>query len=211
MLLIFALVLALPLAAQELEPEVKPDDAFATWTDIIVRKDFGKWHVGGTLEYCTINKGDGMKNNEALIRPIVGYNPLPWLRLQAQVDFLYSFYTGFYLRYIPDVTFHWKASDFRFSFRTRTQITHKVSTGKVSTAIRNRFKVDYLIPDSPVTVHIAAEPYWLKSFIKTRYYLGADFQLHKNLSLSADYVRYQHYSPETPHQNVVYLTMYVRL
>lgn len=207
--MLLSLCLTLPAGAQE--AEIKPDDAFATWTDIIVRKDLGNWHVGGLVEYCTIDKGAGMKNNEVLLRPVVGYNPLTWLRLQFQVDFLYSFYTGFYLRYIPDVTFHWKASDFRFSFRTRAQFSHKVAAGTVSAAIRNRFKVDYVIPESPVTVHMAVEPYWLTSFIKTRYILGADFKVHKNLILSADYVRYQHYAPASPHQNVAYLTCYIRL
>ena len=209
--LIFLFMLLLfPLTASGTEVD-KPEDAFATWTDIIVRKDFDKWHVGGLLEYCTIDNGQGMTNNEFVLRPIVGYNPLPWLRFQFQVDFLYSFYTGFYFRYIPDMTFHWKASDFRFSFRNRVQFSHHVKTGKLSAAIRNRFKVDYLIPDSPVGVHVAAEPYWLDRFIKTRYYTGLDFKINKQLSLTADYVRYQHYDVGKPHQNVVYLTLYVRL
>ena len=209
--LIFLFMLLLfPLTAGGTEVD-KPEDAFATWTDIIVRKDFDKWHVGGLLEYCTIDNGQGMTNNEVVLRPIVGYNPLPWLRFQFQLDFLYSFYTGFYFRYIPDMTFHWKASDFRFSFRNRVQFSHHVKTGKVSAAIRNRFKVDYLIPDSPVSVHVAAEPYWLDRFIKTRYYTGLDFKINKQLSLTADYVRYQHYDVGKPHQDVVYLTLYVRL
>ena len=55
----------------------KPADAFATWTDVIVRKDYNNWHVGGLIEYCTINKGQGLKSNEFTLRPIVGYNPLP--------------------------------------------------------------------------------------------------------------------------------------
>ena len=204
------LLMCFSASAQELL-EDKPADAFATWTDIIVRKDFDNWHIGGLLEYCTINKGQGLTHNEVVLRPVAGYNPLPWLRLQGQVDFLYSWYTGFYLRYLADVSFHWKYGDFRFAFRTRGQFSHKVSTGKVTPTIRNRFKVDYLIPNSPVSLHIAAEPYWLKSFIKTRYYLGADFKVHKNLTISADYIRYQHYAPTSPHQNVVYLILYVRL
>ena len=94
-LLVILTVLPLSLAhAQESDLE-KPEDAFATWTDIIVRKDFSNWHVGGLVEYCTIDKGQGLKNNEMLIRPVVGYNPLPWLRFQLQVDFLYSFYSQF--------------------------------------------------------------------------------------------------------------------
>ena len=199
-----------PLIATGTDVE-KPADAFATWTDIIVRKDLDKWHIGGLVEYCTIDKGQGMTHNEVVLRPVVGYNPLSWLRFQFQVDFLYSFYTGFYLRYIPDMTFHWKASDFRFSFRNRIQFSHHVKTGKVSPAVRNRFKVDYLIPDSPVSVHLAAEPYWYDRFIKTRYYSGVDFKINKQLSLTADYVRYQHYDAGKPHQDVVYLTLYIRL
>lgn len=211
-ILISIVIMCLPVGAfaQELMEE-KPADAFATWLDIIIRKDLGKWHVGGLLEYCTINTGQGLTHNEILLRPVVGYNPLPWLRLQGQMDILHSFYTGLYLRYLADVSFHWKAGDFRFALRNRGQFTHKISTGKVSPVIRSRFKIDYLIPESPVSVHIAVEPYWLTSFVKTRYYLGADFKVHKNLSVSADYVRYQHYSPTSPHQNVVYVTLYARL
>ena len=77
--------------------------------------------------------------------------------------------------------------------------------------MRNRFKVDYLIPNTPVTVHIAAEPYWFDRFIKTRYYLGADFKINGNLSLTADYIRYQHYDMGKPHQNMASLAVYVRL
>ena len=211
--LLFVLMLLLPslsVRAQEIELE-KPGDAFATWTDVIVRKDFNNWHIGGLLEYCTINYGQGMKNNEVVFRPVVGYNPLPWLRLQFQVDFLQSFYSGFYLRYIPDVTFHWRASDFSFSFRNRFQLSQQTATGTLSYAFRNRFKVDYRIPESPVSLHVAAEPYWFDTFIKTRYYLGADFKVSKHLSLTVDYVRYQHYEVVKPHQNVMYFTLYVRL
>lgn len=187
------------------------EDATAIWTDFIVRKDFDKWHVGGLLEYCAIDTGHGMVHNEMLFRPIVGYNPLPWLRLQMQVDFLYSCFDGFFLRYLPDVSFHLKASDFRFSLRNRLQLAHQVSTGIVKPVIRTRAKIDYNIPKSPVSVHIAAEPYWLRDFIKTRYYLGADIDVCDNLSLTLDYIRYQHYQPGKPDQNVAYLTLYVML
>ena len=211
LLLIFLIPLVqFSASAQEIEVE-KPDDAFATWLDVIVRKDLGKWHIGGMVEYCTIDKGYGLTSNEFVLRPIVGYNPLSWLRLQVQVDFLQSFYSGFYLRYIPDVTFHWKASDFRFSFRNRFQLSHHVKTGKLSFAVRNRLKAEYLIPKIPVSLHLAAEPYWYDRFIKTRYYLGADFKISKHFSVSADYIRYQHYDIDKPHQNVVYLALYVRL
>ena len=204
------LLSSVSLRAQEIELE-KPAEAFATWTDFIVRKDFGNWHLGGLLEYCTIDRGEGLTSNETLVRPIVGYNPLSWLRFQFQVDLRYSFSSGFDLRYMPDITFHWKASDFRFALRTRYVLTHKPDSGKLSSVFRNRFKVDYLIPASPVSVHLAAEPYWLDRFIKTRYYLGADFTINRHLSLTADYVRFQHYDMDDPHQNVIFLTLYVRL
>jgi hypothetical protein len=86
-----------------------------------------------------------------------------------------------------------------------------VSTGKLTPVIRTRAKVDYNIPSSPVSVHIAAEPYWLKDFVKTRYYLGADFRISDMLSITADYIRYQHYRPGTPDQNVAYLILYITL
>ena len=200
---------SLALHAQDVSE--KPDDAVALWGDFIVRKDFDKWHVGGLLEYCSIDTGQGMVHNEMIIRPIVGYNPLKWLRLQMQVDFLYSCFDGFYLRYLPDVSFHLKASDFKFSLRNRLQLTHQVSTGKVTPVIRTRGKVDYSIPKTPFSLHVAAEPYWLKDFIKTRYYLGTDIDICDNFSVTLDYIRYQHYRPDKPHQNIAYLTLYVLL
>ena len=210
LLILFILFLPVMLDAQEADLE-KPDDAFATWTDIVVRKDLGNWHVGGLVEYCTIDHGKGLTNNEFVFRPIVGYNPLTWLRFQFQVDFLYSFYSGFYMRYIPDMTFHWKVDDFRFSFRNRFQLSHHSRSGKLSYAFRNRFKTEYLIPETPVSLQFAAEPYWFDRFIKTRYYLGADFKLNKQLTVTADYIRYQHYDVLKPHQNVVFVTLYIRL
>ena len=191
--------------------EIGIEDANAIWTDFIVRKNFEKWHIGGLLEYCTIDTGSGMVNNEILFRPVVGYKPLKWLSLQTQVDFLYSWFDDWFLRYLTDVTLTTKASDFRFSLRNRLQLTHKLSTGNVSPMIRTRAKVDYHIPKSPVSVHIAAEPYWLKDFVKTRYYLGADIDICANFSVTVDYIRYQHYRPGKPHQNVAYLTLYVLL
>lgn len=189
----------------------KSEDALALWTDVIVRKDFDKWHIGGLLEYCAIDVGQGLVHNEMIVRPIVGYNPLRWLRVQMQVDFLYSCFDGFFLRYLPDVSFHLKASDFSFSFRNRLQLTHQVSTGKLTPVIRTRAKADYGIPGSPIAFHIAAEPYWLKDFVKTRYYLGVDYKISDKLSITADYIRYQHYRPGSPDQNVAYLILNVTI
>ena len=81
LLFFLVLFLSIPSIAQEVEPE-KPDDAYAIWTDYVVRKDIGKWHVGGVFEYASIDQGEGMKHNELMARPVVGYNPLSWLRLQ---------------------------------------------------------------------------------------------------------------------------------
>ena len=67
LLILFILFLPVMLDAQEADLE-KPDDAFATWTDIVVRKDLGNWHVGGLVEYCTIDHGKGLTNNEFVFR-----------------------------------------------------------------------------------------------------------------------------------------------
>ena len=197
--------------AQEIETE-KPDDAFAIWTDFVVRKDIGKWHVGGVFEYASIDQGEGMKHNELMLRPVVGYNPLSWLRLQMQVDFIYSFFTGWTFRYLPDVIFAWKATDeLKFAFRTRLNLSHRISTGNFSPAVRSRLKMDYSIPKTPVGLHISAEPYWWDRFIKTRYIVGADFKINKHFTLTTDYMRYQHYDINKAHQNVLYLTLNIRI
>ena len=90
--LLSILLFCLPVISSRASDVDKPNDSFATWTDVVVRKVFGKWHVGGLIEYCTINKGAGLKHNEFTVRPIVGYNPLSWLRFQFQIDFSVSVY-----------------------------------------------------------------------------------------------------------------------
>ena len=210
-LIFLVLSLSIPTIAQEIESE-KPEDAFAIWTDYVIRKDLGKWHVGGVFEYASIDQGDGMKHNELMARPVVGYNPLSWLRLQMQVDFIYSFFSGWTFRYLPDVIFAWKATDdLKFAFRTRLNLSHRIATGKLSSAVRTRLKMDYSIPKTPVGLHISAEPYWWDRFIKTRYIVGADFKLNKTLTLTTDFMRYQHYDINKAHQNVLYLTLNVRI
>lgn len=196
--------------AQENKNETR--DNFGTWTDIIFRKDINNWHIGGYIEHCSINKSDGkgITNDELLICPIVGYNPLKWLRFQFQLDFQYCFNRGFNLRYVPEATLHFKASDFRFSFRSRLQLTHQISNGYLSPIMRNRLKVEYLIPNSPASLHVAAEPYWLESITKARYYAGMGFQVHKNISITAEYIRYEYYT-QTTDQNVVSFALYVRI
>ena len=210
-LILLLLSLCIPAIAQEIEPQ-KLEDAFAIWTDYVVRKDIGRWHVGGVLEYASIDQGEGMKHNELMLRPVVGYDPLPWLRMQMQVDFIYSFFSGWTFRYLPDVTFAWKATDdLKFAFRTRMNLSHRIATGKFSPAVRNRLKMDYSIPKTPVGLHVSAEPYWWDRFIKTRYIIGADFKINKHLTLTADFMRYQHYDVNAAHQNVLYLTANIRL
>ena len=49
LLILCSLFATLPSFAQELDIE-KPDDAFAIWTDYVIRKDIGNWHVGGVFE-----------------------------------------------------------------------------------------------------------------------------------------------------------------
>lgn len=210
---LFILLMAcLSISMKAQEVDMKPPTAFATWTDLIFRKDLGNWHVGGFVEYCTIDKFDGKEtvNDEIIIRPIVGYNPLNWLRFQFQVDVLYSFFGGLYLRYLPDVTFHWKAADFRFSYRTRLQLSHKIADGTLKPVIRSRLKAEYLVPKSPVSIHVAAEPYWLTSISKARYYAGVDVQVHKNVSITADYIRYANYSATSAHSDVLSTALYIR-
>ena len=207
------LILAvLPLTSHSQERNDDTRDNFGTWNDLIFKKDINNWYVGGYIEYCTINRfnGNGITSDELLICPNFGYNLLEWLRLQFQLDFQYCFNSGFNLRYMPEVTLHFKASDFSFSLRSRLQLTHQMSNGKLSPLMRNRLKVEYTIPKSPFSLHVAAEPYWLKSITKARYYAGMGLQIHKNISMTTEYVRYEYYNSSAD-QNVVSIVLYVRI
>ena len=141
------------------------DDALCTWTTVAFDKQFGKWSVGLASEYRhKIHEGVS-KTDQYFARPRVAYKALPWLTLRYQMD-LASTSSGFNLRFLPEVTMSRKAGDFTFAYRQRVQTTWKVEQGTNSTVLRSRAKVDYSIPNTPLSLHFAAEPYWC-DFSKT--------------------------------------------
>lgn len=211
----------MPVQAAERE-----DDALSIWSTTVLRKSFGKenrWGVGVLQEYRhKIHKGVS-KTDQWFLRPSVSYNALPWLKLQYQMDFA-STSSGFNLRFMPEVTFSHKVGDFSLSFRQRAMTTWKVEHKTNSTVLRSRAKVGYQIPQTPLTLIWAVEPYWCNFsaddfswFQKCRWYAGVDIKLTKNLTFSPHYncqAYHNHkgrYDRRTYDDHVIYFTLTVKL
>lgn len=199
------------------------EDALCTWTTMAFDKSFGKWSVGLMTEYRhKIHEGVS-KTDQYFARPRVAYKALPWLTFRYQVDFA-STSSGFNLRFNPEVTFSHKVGDFSLALRQRGMTTWKVEKGTHSTLLRTRAKVDYRIPQTPLSVHVAAEPYWcnfskdsFEMFQKCRWYAGFNVKLLDNLTLIPQYVYQSYhnrdgkYDRRTYDDHVIYMTFQIKL
>ena len=204
----------------------REDDALSIWSTTVLRKSFGKenrWGVGVLQEYRhKIHEGVS-KTDQWFMRPSVSYDALPWLKLQYQMDFA-STSSGFNLRFMPEVTFSHKVGDFSLSFRQRAMTTWKVAAGTNTTVLRSRAKAEYHIRKTPLSIHVAAEPYWCEFsrnsfawFQKCRWYAGLNIKLLDNLSVTPQYVCQAYhngngrYARRTYDDHVLYVTFLVKL
>ena len=199
------------------------EDAFCTWTTVSFDKSFGKWSAGLMTEYRhKIHEGVS-KTDQYFARPRVTYSALKWLKLGYQMD-LAATSSGFNVRFLPEITFSKKVGDFSFAFRQRFQTTWKVEQGTNSTVLRSRAKVDYRIPETPVSVHFAIEPYWcdfskdsFSWFQKTRWYAGFDIKIIDGLTLRPEYLcmaYHNHkglYPRRTYDDHIFYMTFSIKL
>ncbi len=199
------------------------EDAFCTWTNVTFDKSIDKWSVGLLTEYRhKIHEGES-KTDQYFVRPRVYYSALPWLRLGYQMD-LATTSAGFTMRFLPEVTLSKKVGDFSFAFRQRAQTTWQTEKGTNSTVLRSRIKVDYRIPDTPLSVHFAFEPYWADfkqdSFAwlqKIRWYAGFDIKIIEGLTLRPEYIcqaYHNHkglYPRRTYDDHVFYMTFAIKL
>lgn len=206
-------------------------DALQFWNTVTLKKtldDENKWSVGLMTEYRhQYHKGVSI-TNQYFVRPSVSYKVLPWLNLQYQMDFAATS-SGFQLRFIPEVTFSHKVGDFSFAFRQRVMTSWKVESKTNSTVLRSRAKVEYHIPQTPVGVIFAWEPYWCEFgpgvsrknhfgwFQKARWYGGFNIKVTDRLSILPQYIcqaYHNHkgrYDRRTYDDHVVYITFSVKL
>lgn len=221
--LILALILPLTLSLQAAERE---EDALCIWSTTVLKKSFGhddRWGVGVLQEYRHKIRQGVSKTDQWFLRPSVSYRVLPWLRLQYQMD-LAATSTGFDWRFMPEILFSHKVGDFSFSFRQRVMTTWKVEHHTNSTLLRTRARVDYHIPDTPLSIIFAAEPYWCNFskdtfswFQKCRWYAGFDIRLTDSLTFSPHYncqAYHNHggrYDRRTYDDHVIYFTLTVKL
>ena len=202
------------------------DDTFMIWSTTTINKPLGqdkKWSVGLHSEYRhQFHEGES-KTSQYFVRPNVSYKALPWLSLKYQVDFAFT-PSGFRMRFIPEVSFTKKTGDFSLSLRQRALTTWKIAEGTNSTVLRTRARVEYSIPETPMSVHCAVEPYWCDfsktSFAwlqKVRWYAGVNIKLTDGLTLTPQYVcqaYHNHkgvYDRRTYDDHVFYMTFAVKL
>ena len=199
------------------------EDAFCTWTTVTFDKAIGKWSVGLLTEYRhKIHEGVS-KTDQYFARPRVNYSALPWLKLGYQMD-LATTSAGFTMRFLPEVTLSKKVGDFSFAFRQRTQTTWQTEKGTNSTVLRSRAKIDYRIPETPLSVHFAVEPYWADFkedgfawLQKVRWYAGFDIKILDGLTLRPEYIcqaYHNHkglYPRRTYDDHVFYMTFVIKL
>ena len=199
------------------------EDALCTWTTITFDKSFGKWSAGVMSEYRHRIHEEVSQTDTYIARPRVAYKVLPWLTLRYQMDFA-STSSGFMIDFIPEVSLQHKVGDFAFSFRQRTMTMWKVEKKTNSTVLRSRAKVDYSIPNTPLSVHFALEPYWCEFskdkfawFQKARWYAGFDIKLADGLVFRPEYVcqaYHNHsgrYDRRTYDDHVIYVTFAISL
>ena len=199
------------------------EDAFCTWTNVSFDKSIGKWSVGLMTEYRhKIHEGVS-KTDQYFARPRVTYSALKWLKLGYQMD-LAATSSGFNVRFLPEITFSKKVGDFSFAFRQRVQTTWKVEQGSNSTVLRSRGKVDYRIPETPVSIHFAVEPYWADFkqdgfawFQKVRWYAGFDIKIIDGLTLRPEYLCQSYHNHKgfydrcTYDDHIFYMTFAIKL
>lgn len=178
------------------------------WNAISLKKDVAdKWTVGVRAEHRAYK--DMSVTQQYYIRPSVEYEILPWMKAAAQADFAWM-YSGFNIRFQPQVTFSYKKSGFDLSLRQRLQATWKQPDNSWGFLFRTKAQVRYKIPNTPLSPLVAVEPYYMAEFARTRYYAGVSLSVTKNLSILMQYVYQDHYTKSVD-DNVLWLTFNVKL
>lgn len=215
LLVLMALLVATTVHAEE--------DARCVWTAVSFDKSCGKWRAGLHSEYRhKIHEGVS-KSDQYIARPWVSYKALPWLTVRYNMDFAATS-SGFNVRSIPEVAASFKSGDFSFALRQRIMTSWNVENGTNSTVLRTRAKVDYSIPQTPLSANFAVEPYWCNFskdsfawFQKVRWYAGLSIRLLDNLTVVPQYVcqaYHNHqgkYARRTYDDHVFYLTFLLKL
>ena len=184
------------------------DNDLCFWNAISLKKDVAdKWTVGVRAEHRAYK--DMSATQQYYLRPSVEYAILPWMKAAAQADFAWM-YSGFNIRFQPQVTFSYKKSGFDLSLRQRLQATWKQPDNSWGFLFRTKAQVRYKIPETPLSPLVAVEPYYMADFVRTRYYAGVSLSVTKNLSVLMQYVYQDHYNKSVD-DNVLWLTFNVKL
>ena len=196
-------------------------DDYCLWTAFSVRRMVSeRWHMGARAELRLHDHFSTV--NQYYLRPFALYSIGKYLRAGLNVD-LVGRSSGFSMRYIPELSLHWGDGDWRFMLRQWYMASYTPAWGlsgggsaggsgagaSSPTALwshtaRTKFQAIRRLPDTPLSLRCAIEPFYWDRFSKCRFFLGASCDLGHGHSLLLEALREQYIS--RPSNNVLVLS-----
>lgn len=206
-------------AAMEADDADETRDAYGFWAGAMFTKSFGaekKWTAGLLAQYHHIFHEGVSRYDQFFARPYVGYNILPWLKAQYDMD-LAQTRGGFQMRFMPSVSVSKRISGFSMSLRQQFYYIWYPGSGATAHLFTTKGSLTYIIPDTPLALSFAMEPLYRKILIRNRIFAGVNIRLNDHLTLCPQYLRKAYhnrsgkYDRRTYDDHLFYLLLLVRL
>ena len=177
--------------------EVPEGWSFGGWEFFEVYHDFGKTPFFGSFYFEHDNYHYKYFDNW-YTRAILGVKVLPWLKADVGYDFVKE-PSVLKHKLILDLTGTLKSGNFNVSLRERYLHTWRHSGGPQANELRSRLKVQYNVPDTRWSPYLAMEVISWGDWIKTRHYVGSQYNFNDWLQLETYYIYYSHNGKPAQH------------
>ena len=189
------MVMALPGTVKA--QEVPEGWSFGGWEFFEVYHDFGKTPFFGSFYFEHDNFHYKYFDNW-YTRTILGVKVLPWLKANVGYDFVKE-PSVLKHKLILDLTGTLKSGNFNVSLRERYMHTWIHSGGPQANELRSRLKVQYNVPGTRWSPYLAMEVISGGDWIKTRHYVGSQYNFNDWLQLETYYIYYSHNGKPAQH------------
>lgn len=189
------MVMALPGTVKA--QEVPEGWSFGGWEFFEVYHDFGKTPFFGSFYFEHDNFHYKYFDNW-YTRTILGVKVLPWLKADVGYDFVKE-PSVLKHKLILDLTGTLKSGNFNVSLRERYMHTWRHSGGPQANELRSRLKVQYNVPGTRWSPYLAMEVISWGDWIKTRHYVGSQYNFNDWLQLETYYIYYSHNGKPAQH------------
>lgn len=189
------MVMALPGTVKA--QEVPEGWSFGGWEFFEVSHDFGKTPFFGSFYFEHDNFHYKYFDNW-YTRTILGVKVLPWLKADVGYDFVKE-PSVLKHKLILDLTGTLKSGNFNVSLRERYMHTWRHSGGPQTNELRSRLKVQYNVPGTRWSPYLAMEVISWGDWIKTRHYVGSQYNFNDWLQLETYYIYYSHNGKPAQH------------